>query len=352
LQSVAARSAFTALAVLALLRAQGAPLSLPRATFARAIVIGLLLAAQSFCIYSAVAVIPVALALLAFNAFPMLLALFSWGTGGERPRTAALVAMPVALVGLALALDVFGKDVNGALGAAGDPGLVSCKSCHDPASGGADSRSKPNATSLGVAYTGRNAPTVINAAYSPVWQFWDGRVDSLWSQALAPPEGDFECNSGRLEVVHVIFDTYRKDYEDVFGPLPDLIATLPPKGKPGQTSFDGLDPSKGGAKEIVNRAYANFGKAIAAYERLLVSDNFEASKFDRFMNGDREAMSPAAIRGARRSWGRVTSLITWGLSMRLSERLWPSTTGAARAEATTWKYRSRMFSSLIRFSES
>jgi len=111
--AVAARSAFTALAVLALLRAQGAPLSLPRATFARAIVIGLLLAAQSFCIYSAVAVIPVALALLAFNAFPMLLALFSWGTGGERPRTAALVAMPVALVGLALALDVFGKDVNG-----------------------------------------------------------------------------------------------------------------------------------------------------------------------------------------------------------------------------------------------
>src|SRR6185295_18666744 len=33
--------------------------------------------------------------------------------------------------------------------------------------------------------------------------------------------------------------------------------------------------------------------------RLLVSNNFEASKFDRFMNGDKEAMEPAAIRGAR-----------------------------------------------------
>jgi drug/metabolite transporter (DMT)-like permease len=67
--------------------------------------------------------IPVALALLAFNTFPMLLALLSWASGGDRPRLGALVAMPVALIGLALALDVFGKHVNAggiawALGAA------------------------------------------------------------------------------------------------------------------------------------------------------------------------------------------------------------------------------------------
>ena len=42
-----------------------------------------------------------------------------------------------------------------------------CASCHDPATGGADSRSRPNETSLGASYTHRNAPTVINAAYSP-----------------------------------------------------------------------------------------------------------------------------------------------------------------------------------------
>ena len=193
------------------------------------------------------------------------------------------------------------KDVNGALGAQGDPGLVSCRSCHDPATGGADNRSKPNATSLGAGYTARNAPTVINAAYSPLWQFWDGRVDSLWSQALAPPEGGVECNSSRLEVVHFLYANYRSAFEEVFGAgaLPDLIASLPAAGKPGDQVFDELDSAPGGAKDVVNRAYANFGKAIAAYERLLVSNNFEASKFDRFMNGDKEAMSPAAIRGAR-----------------------------------------------------
>jgi drug/metabolite transporter (DMT)-like permease len=56
--------------------------------------------------------IPVALALLAFNTFPILLALLSWAWTGERPRGAALAAMPLALVGLSLALDVFGKPVD------------------------------------------------------------------------------------------------------------------------------------------------------------------------------------------------------------------------------------------------
>jgi drug/metabolite transporter (DMT)-like permease len=51
----------------------------------------------------------VALALLAFNTFPMLLALMSWAAGGERPSARAIVAMPVALGGLSLALDVWGK---------------------------------------------------------------------------------------------------------------------------------------------------------------------------------------------------------------------------------------------------
>jgi len=194
------------------------------------------------------------------------------------------------------------KDVNGALGPAGVAGLVSCKACHDPATGGADSRSKPNATSLGASYTGRNAPTVINAAYSPIWQFWDGRTDSLWSQALSPPEGTGECNSSRLEVVQFIFKKYRADYEGVFGAgsLPDSIGTLPATGKPGDPTFDNLDTTYfAGATDLVNHVYANFGKAIAAYERLLVSNSFEKSDFDRFMDGDKDAMEPAAIRGAR-----------------------------------------------------
>lgn len=106
--AVTVRSIFTALAVLVLIRAQGVPLAVPAGTRGRAMLIGVVLAAQSFCLYSAVARIPVALALLAFNTFPMLLSLISWGAGGEAPTRRALVAMPVALVGLALALDVTG----------------------------------------------------------------------------------------------------------------------------------------------------------------------------------------------------------------------------------------------------
>jgi len=107
--AVAIRSGFTALFLFAMMRALGVPMALPRPTLARALSIGVLIAVQSFCLYSSVARIPVALALLAFNTFPMLLALLSWASGGDRPSVRALLAMPVALAGLALALDVVGK---------------------------------------------------------------------------------------------------------------------------------------------------------------------------------------------------------------------------------------------------
>lgn len=107
--AVAFRSTGTALAVLALLLLSKTPLKIRRKSFGQSVVIGLLIAVQSYCLYSAVALIPVALALLAFQTFPMLLALISWVAGGERPARRVLLAMPVALLGLALALDVWGK---------------------------------------------------------------------------------------------------------------------------------------------------------------------------------------------------------------------------------------------------
>jgi drug/metabolite transporter (DMT)-like permease len=106
--AIAVRSVFTALFVLALMRVQNVPLALPAGIGRRAMLIGVLVAVQSFCLYSAVARIPVALALLAFNTFPLLLSLISWAAGGEAPTRRALLAMPIALVGLALALDVVG----------------------------------------------------------------------------------------------------------------------------------------------------------------------------------------------------------------------------------------------------
>ena len=70
--------------------------------------VSLLVAAQSLSIYAAVARLPVALALLAFNTWPMFTALWARVLYGHRPERRVLLATPVLLAGLALALDVFG----------------------------------------------------------------------------------------------------------------------------------------------------------------------------------------------------------------------------------------------------
>ena len=70
--------------------------------------IGLLIGVQSLCLYSAVARLPVALALLAFNSYPLWAALWDRVLYGHRTEPAVLKAMPILLVGLAMALDVFG----------------------------------------------------------------------------------------------------------------------------------------------------------------------------------------------------------------------------------------------------
>jgi len=111
------RSGVTALVVGALVLATGVPLAL-NARHRRALpVIGLLVAVQSLCLYASVARLPVALALLAFNTYPLWTALWARLVYGHRPERRVLLAMPVMLVGLALALDVFGAASG--LGAAG-----------------------------------------------------------------------------------------------------------------------------------------------------------------------------------------------------------------------------------------
>jgi drug/metabolite transporter (DMT)-like permease len=80
-------------------------------------VIGLLIGLQSLCLYSAVARLPVALALLAFNTYPIWTAFWAWVIYRQAPERPMLVAMPVILLGLALALDVLGAASG--LGASG-----------------------------------------------------------------------------------------------------------------------------------------------------------------------------------------------------------------------------------------
>jgi drug/metabolite transporter (DMT)-like permease len=106
--AVAVRSGVTALFVSLLVVLQGVPWALSRQHRRVMPVIGLLIAVQSVCLYSAVARLPVALALLAFNLFPVCTAAWAWLLHRRAPSRAVLLAMPVILVGLALALDVFG----------------------------------------------------------------------------------------------------------------------------------------------------------------------------------------------------------------------------------------------------
>lgn len=106
--AVAFRAAGTALALAAALLALRVPLRMPAPSLARTVAVGAILAVQSYCLYSAVARIPAALALLAFNTYPLIYALMSAAAGMEKLSRRALVAMPVALFGLALALDVVG----------------------------------------------------------------------------------------------------------------------------------------------------------------------------------------------------------------------------------------------------
>jgi cytochrome c peroxidase len=190
-------------------------------------------------------------------------------------------------------------EANGGLGPAGTSGRVACATCHEPGNGGADRR-QLGGTSLASAWTVRNSPTVLNATFS-TWMFWDGRRDSLWSQALAPVENPAEHNFSRLEVVHVINDHYREPYERVFGTLPPMndFARFPRVGKPGMSAWEGMTDDD---RLAINRVFANFGKALEAYERLLVD---RSSPFDRYMAGDPLAMSDAAIRGAKLFVGRA-----------------------------------------------
>ncbi len=115
--AVTSRSLVTAAVVATLLLVQRVPLALSARHKRFLPLIGVLIGAQSLCLYSAVARLPVALALLAFNTYPLWTAVWDRLIYKQRPERAVVQAMPVILVGLALALDVFGAASG--LGAAG-----------------------------------------------------------------------------------------------------------------------------------------------------------------------------------------------------------------------------------------
>ncbi len=163
-------------------------------------------------------------------------------------------------------------------------GNVACVTCHDPQF---DLTDKAN-TSTGVAKVDRNSPAIALASHSR-WQFWDGRIDTLWGQALGPPEDAKEIGSSRLFIAHQLATRYEAAYNAAFGvkyPLPVAdIAALPASGKPGDSAYDALSAAD---KEKVTRVYVNMGKAIAAFERAL---RVKPNALDRYIDGDTAALT-------------------------------------------------------------
>ena len=115
--AVVFRSCVTVLVLAVILLVQRVPLQFTPRHQRMLPLIGLLIGVQSLCLYSSVARLPVALALLAFNTYPIWTALWARVIYRQAPERALLLAMPVILLGLALALDVLGAASG--LGAAG-----------------------------------------------------------------------------------------------------------------------------------------------------------------------------------------------------------------------------------------
>jgi drug/metabolite transporter (DMT)-like permease len=106
LLAILCRSGVTTLVLAGLVWWRRDSLKLPAGTWPWQLALGLLIATQSFCVYSTVARIPVALALLIVNVAPILLVLLTWALGGARPTPRSLLLMGVILFGLVFALDV------------------------------------------------------------------------------------------------------------------------------------------------------------------------------------------------------------------------------------------------------
>jgi len=184
-------------------------------------------------------------------------------------------------------------------------GRISCATCHQPERAFTDGL--PRAQAIGQ--TERNTPTIIGAAYND-WFFWDGRKDSQWSQALSPLETAVEHGGTRSQYAHILAEDpdYRAAYERIFGPLPDISdrsrfpdAAGPVDDEAAATAWKSMASAD---QEIINRIFANMGKAIAAYERKLLPG---PSRFDKYVKavlaGDtavaQTTLTPDEITGLR-----------------------------------------------------
>jgi cytochrome c peroxidase len=138
---------------------------------------------------------------------------------------------------------------------------ISCASCHKPEDAFAD---RGNAFSQGEGgKTERNAPTLTNVGYLP-HLFWEGGVTKLEAQAIGPITNPIEMNMRADTLVRRL--QAMPEYAPLF-----LAAYCTPEITFERVLF-----------------------ALSTFQRTLVSSD---SPFDRYQNGDKNAMSPAALRG-------------------------------------------------------
>jgi cytochrome c peroxidase len=158
---------------------------------------------------------------------------------------------------------------------------VSCASCHTPSKGFADGLERSNGLGDGLKTT-RNAPTILNSAFNGIDlsgtldpmhspQFYDNRALSLEEQCFGPLLSPVEMKG---------IDLSDEEYLDS---LERKISAI----KEYQLLF-----YKAFSDSIVS--IENINKAIASYERTLITPN---SPFDRYMRGEVNAMTEKQIEG-------------------------------------------------------
>lgn len=164
-------------------------------------------------------------------------------------------------------------------------GEVACSTCHQIGSHFQDGL----ALGHGIGTMNRRTQPLAGVAWQR-WFFWDGRKDSLWSQALGPLEKPQEHGLTRAWVAHFIAENFRDRYERIFGPMPDL-STVPPDAGPftSEAYRQAWRDMKEADRHAVNRVFVNVGKMIAAFETSLT---FSESRFDRFARALEEDSAP------------------------------------------------------------
>lgn len=149
-------------------------------------------------------------------------------------------------------------------------GEVACATCHQPDRYFTDGL----ALAKGEGTTKRHSMSLVGASYN-LWFFWDGRKDSQWSQALGPLESGVEHGTNRTRIAHLLSNdpVYQREYVSLFGEFPDIsdLVRFPASAGPvddpeSRRAWESMSETD---QKTINRIFANVGKMIAAYERLI-----------------------------------------------------------------------------------